>query len=287
MLRKKRKDIATTNFNILLQMTSSQQRTQSSLLVPADHSIPRLELDGMVSEMRSHDEDPTVDTDTKDSQEQVVDRVDKVVFKEKQQKNKLELDSIKIHKVRNISLMEKKEMNLTNATFVEIDQLYNNAMLYDDEHDIDTTTTIRNGTRNVVSSTSLDLLQNIKQVQKRRERLLLKHDQRYLFRQLEDPQIQSPTSSPTIESTFNLTNGRHRNKSHPQEEDENNSGGFARFILWVLVLGVIGYGGYRIYNWYVTKKENERQAYRMAQADRVLGDMQMVPTSDHDDNELL
>lgn len=61
--------------------------------------------------------------------------------------------------------------------------------------------------------------------------------------------------------------------------------GFGANLMIVVLAVVLSYLAWKLYRWYRDKQENARQAYRMAQADRVLGDMQMVSTIE--DNELI
>lgn len=98
--------------------------------------------------------------------------------------------------------------------------------------------------------------------------------------------MEDPTLGPTPNST-QVPTPNETSPEAPSSATKESRGGFGFGIVWFVLALVIGFALWRVYKWYKTKNENAKQAYRMAQADRVLGDMQMVPTVDADDNELL
>jgi hypothetical protein len=64
--------------------------------------------------------------------------------------------------------------------------------------------------------------------------------------------------------------------------------GIGASIFWILLIVVGGCLCWRLWSIYRVKTERQMQEYRIAQADRVLGDMQMVPNADLDnENELI
>jgi len=94
-----------------------------------------------------------------------------------------------------------------------------------------------------------------------------------IYRQLDQDITQSPTPAPT---------------TPPVAPTKSDSSHFGSFLLFLLTVGV-GLGGWWYYHRWQRRREQRLLAHRSAAADRVLGDMQMVPNADLDDveNELL
>lgn len=106
--------------------------------------------------------------------------------------------------------------------------------------------------------------------------LLLEQEQaQYDERLIKDDSFNStaPTAAP---STMKEKYGK----------DKDAARGFGWFTLSLVIL-IAGIALWRLWVWWQRRAERRMQEYRTAQADRVLGDMQMVPNHDMDDNELI
>lgn len=72
--------------------------------------------------------------------------------------------------------------------------------------------------------------------------------------------------------------------SGSSNSDETNV--FGWFLFWVIFIPISAFILWRLWKRYRRRYEQRMLDYRSAQADRVLGDMQMVPNEDLD-NELI
>jgi hypothetical protein len=274
-------------------MATSKRQNQSHI-----HNSPsKLISDGLLSEWRrinDVNDDTKTDTVKMNMSQQIMnDSADNVMTDETRESDFLLLNTVETDNTSDLELItmttsvqQSNSSILTNATSFDFAQLHYHYTASDDEHDVDTAVNINS---TILSKTRLEKRANTHEQRYGQHPNLLRDDPFYLHRELNHNGDHSPTLSPTFESSLNASAiGRNKNKTQQQQNDGNNGGrGFGRLIILVLVFVFIGYVCYRLLKWYVAKKEHERQAYRMAQADRVLGDMQMVPTTDHDDNELL
>ena len=89
-----------------------------------------------------------------------------------------------------------------------------------------------------------------------------------------------PSSAPTI-GNDDLTPSPANSSSN-----QDNSNVFGWFLFWILVIPISGFILWKLWIRYRRRYEQRMLDYRSAQADRVLGDMQMVPNEDLD-NELI
>ena len=90
----------------------------------------------------------------------------------------------------------------------------------------------------------------------------------------------SPTSG-TMEPTSDTSGGEDTSAGN-----NDASKGFGWFSLTMFLL-VVAFVLWRLWVRYQHRQEQRLMDYRSAQADKVLGDMQMVPQHDDLDNELL
>lgn len=72
--------------------------------------------------------------------------------------------------------------------------------------------------------------------------------------------------------------------SGASNSDETNF--FGWFVFWIICIPISAFILWRLWTRYKRRYEQRMLDYRSAQADRVLGDMQMVPNEDLD-NELI
>lgn len=106
------------------------------------------------------------------------------------------------------------------------------------------------------------------------------HLQNNLLRILDDWQEQSSNFT-----SFNVTNAPSMAPSVIISSGSNSFRNFGYLIL-ALVLAAAGFYGWRARRNCLVRREKYMMAIRNEQADRVLGDMQMVPNDDFD-NEML
>ena len=83
------------------------------------------------------------------------------------------------------------------------------------------------------------------------------------------------------------------------QPSSSSSSGFFKFIVILIGIPIVAFIIYRLYKRYQRRYEQKMLDYRSRQADRVLGDMQMIPNEDldnqnhrqendnFDDNELI
>ena len=109
------------------------------------------------------------------------------------------------------------------------------------------------------------------------------------WRRLDDSNDLSiaPTPSPTV-----------NDNTQPSSQSSSPSG-FSLFLVVLIAIPVVAFILYRLYKRYQRRYEQQMLDYRSRQADRVLGDMQMIPNEDldnqnhrqendnFDDNELI
>lgn len=84
-----------------------------------------------------------------------------------------------------------------------------------------------------------------------------------------------------------------------QPPSSSSSSGFSFFLVVLIAIPIVAFILYRLYKRYQQRYEQQMLDYRSRQADRVLGDMQMIPNEDldnqnhrnendnFDDNELI
>lgn len=99
----------------------------------------------------------------------------------------------------------------------------------------------------------------------------------------------APTPSRVITASPNFvvpTLAPHTPPDRPMNDgkldgDDDNAG-FGRGIKLLLVVFLLALGGYQLYKCYRRRRETYLMHLRSAQADQVLGDMQMIPSEDPD-----
>ena len=101
--------------------------------------------------------------------------------------------------------------------------------------------------------------------------------------------LADPTVPPTPEDTDGTLepSAFDDNATSDAGEGSNDaSKGFGWFTLIIFIV-ILGFVLWRLWIRFQNHQEQRRMDYRSAQADKVLGDMQMVPQHDDFDNELL
>ena len=104
--------------------------------------------------------------------------------------------------------------------------------------------------------------------------------------------ILDETQSPTADDTSTMAPSSGDDGTSGEDTTTNAAGsndaskGFGWFSMTIFLL-VLAFVFWRLWVRYQHRQEQRLMDYRSAQADKVLGDMQMVPQHDDFDNELL